>query len=363
MKSRALRFLEDLVAIRSVSGDEARAADYASRALAVAGLDVERLGQSVVARIARGKGPRLLLNSHLDTVPAGDGWTREPFAATWEGEKLFGRGSNDAKASVASMMSALIECAEHADFEGEVILALTACEETTNAGMGDVLAKIGMPDGACTGEPTGLEVVRAQSGLAIFVAEWKGKACHAAHVARVPNRNALLDASAELAGTAPYLVLDGEHALLGPSTAVATVFKSGERSNVVPDRAEAVIDARLSPLHAASDVVELLKKKLPRAEIRIRSERLKPIETAADHPLVRAALAAAQRAQAIGSSTMSDMALLVGVPAVKCGPGETARSHTSDEFVLASEVEAGEAFYRRFIPTALAALATSKVHA
>jgi acetylornithine deacetylase len=229
--------------------------------------------------------------------------------------------------------------------------------------MADVLGKIDSPDGSCTGEPTGLEVVRAQSGLAVVIAEWRGRSCHAAHVARVAHKNALLAAAEDLIATAPYLVLEGEHELLGHSTAVATVMQAGERSNVVPDHAQATFDARLSPMHRASDVVALLEKLTPRAKVRIRSERLKPIETSEDHPLVRAALAAAQKPRAIGSNTLSDMALLAGAPAVKCGPGETARSHTSDEFISASELEAGEAFYLRFIPSALEALASAKVHA
>jgi acetylornithine deacetylase len=100
---------------------------------------------------------------------------------------------------------------------------------------------------------------------------------------------------------------------------------------------------------------------MPHAKVGVRSARLKPFETPEDHPLVQAALATAGRTRAIGSSTMSDMALLQGVPAVKCGPGDTARSHTPDEFVLLPELEAGVEFYTRFAPRALSALAT--VHA
>jgi acetylornithine deacetylase len=358
-----LERLAELVAIPSPSGDEARAAEWAVAFCAEHGLDVERVGNSVIARVVRGRGPRVLLHSHLDTVPIGEGWTRDPYAARWESGRLIGRGANDAKAAAVAMLTALVHFAERSDAPGEAFVALTACEETTNAGMADVLAKIGLPDGAITGEPTGLEVVRAQSGLAVFVAEWHGRSCHAAHVARVAHDNALHAACRELAATAPYVTLAGEHPLLGKSTVVATVLRAGERSNVVPDRAEATIDARLSPLHRASDVVDALAERMPNANLRIRSERLKPVETPEDHPLVRAALLAASKPRAIGSNTMSDMALLAGVPAVKVGPGETARSHTPNEFVLASEVEAGVAFYARVLPLALEALAAQGVGA
>jgi acetylornithine deacetylase len=293
----------------------------------------------------------------------GEGWTREPLAPVWEGGRLYGRGANDAKASAAAMIAAAATLAESDAWSGRVWLALNACEETSNAGMADALQHIGPVDGAVVGEPTGLEVVRAQSGLAVVVATWAGRSCHAAHVERVEHENALLLASAELARTAPHLVLDGEHPLLGKSTVVATVLRAGERHNVVPDRAEAVFDARLAPPHTAADVVRALAAAMPGAELRVRSERLRPFETAEDHPLVRAALESAGRERAIGSATMSDMALLQGVPAVKCGPGQTSRSHTPDEFVLASEVEAGEAFYSAFAPAALRALAADTLGA
>ncbi len=346
--------LHELVAIPSVSGDESALAAYVSDLLESRGVEVARLGDSVLARWTRGQGPGLLLASHLDTVPVGEGWTRDP-RGVWEGEQLFGRGANDAKASAAAMIVALLHHAELPRWRGDVWLALTACEETSNAGMAAVLEQV-TPDGALVGEPTGLQVVRAQSGLAILRAEWSGRSCHAAHVARAEHDNALLKAAADVAHAAPYLLLDGEHPLLGASTVAPTVFRAGELHNVVPDRAEILFDARLAPPHDAVDAARALTRAMPAAEIHVQSARLAAVETPADHPLVRAAVACAGRQAAVGSAAMSDMALLVGVPAVKCGPGESERSHTPDEYVLAGEVEAGARFYGSFVPAALEAL-------
>ena len=354
--------LEDLVAIPSVSGDECAIADYVVALLSRARIDTQRLGNSVVARLARGSGPRFLLVSHLDTVPVGEGWTHEPLTPRWQHGRLYGRGANDAKASAAAMLATVLELARRPDeLAGEVWLALNAQEETDNAGMRAVLAATGLPDGAVCGEPTGLEVVRAQAGLAILKAEWHGRSCHAAHVARSEHENALLAAAAELAGFPKWLTPPGPpHVLLGPSTIAPTVFQAGKRHNVVPDRAELVLDCRLAPPHTAADARRMVEERLPAAEVSIVSERLKAFETREDHPLVRAALACAGRQRALGSLTLSDMALLRDsdrvVPAVKCGPGETARSHTPDEFVLASELEAGMQFYARFVPAAMDAL-------
>lgn len=354
----ALERLAALVRTPSVSGEEEAAAELVADWLVAAGVDVERVGRSLFAHVERGRGPTLMLASHLDTVPAGASWSVDPWDARWEDGRLMGLGANDAKASVVAMVEAARRfAAEPADAAGRLWLALTAEEETTNAGMAEVLSRTGRPDAAVVGEPTGLEVVRAQSGLAVLVARWRGASCHAAHVADVPHENALLAAARDLAGFPAALVLAGEHPLLGRSTLAATVLRAGERHNRVPDEAEALFDARLAPPHDAAECARLLAARLPAAEVRVRSERLRPVETAADHPLVRAACACAGRERAVGSRTMSDMALLAGVPAVKCGPGETARSHTPDEFVLAEEVLAGARVYAELVPAALGALA------
>lgn len=353
--------LRELVRIPSPSGQERAAADFCADLLARAGFDVERPGGvSVLARASRAHGPRLFLNSHVDVVPPGAGWDRDPWDAHWHEGRLCGRGANDAKASVAAMIVSAAQALRSAAFEGTLWVGLTACEETTNAGMAAILEHTGLPDGAVTGEPTGLEVVRAQAGLGVIEARWTGRSCHAAHVARVEHESALHEAVRELSALSDYHLLPGRHPLLGASTLVATVLGSGEVHNRVPDAAEAVFDARLAPPHTAEECRQWLAERLPRAEVRVRSDRLRPVETAAGHPLVAAALECAGRDAAVGSTTMSDMALLGAVPAIKCGPGQTARSHTPNEFVLAHEVEAGERFYRALIPSALAALEVAR---
>jgi acetylornithine deacetylase/succinyl-diaminopimelate desuccinylase-like protein len=199
--------LSDLVSIPSSSGAEGASADFLEGAARAAGLDVERVGDSILCAAGRGA-PHLLLNTHHDTVPVGEGWRGDPFDGAWrllDGERtLVARGANDAKASVAAMLTAASAFANGgARGAGTLLLAVTACEETTNVGMTSVLERLAQrglaPDGGVTGEPTGLEVVRAQSGLCVIEAVWTGKACHAAHVARVEHENALLSASRALA--------------------------------------------------------------------------------------------------------------------------------------------------------------------
>lgn len=348
----AAQLLAQLVRIPSVSGSEAAAADFAQAWLSERGVASERLGHTVVARVeGSAPGPTLLLNSHLDTVPAGNQWSVDPLAGEWIDGKLTGLGANDAGGCVASMMTATVRLAAQRDFAGTLILSLHAEEETNNRGMGDFLAAYGPPDAAITGEPTGLEVVRSQAGLAVFTLKWHGQSCHAAHVARVDHDNAMLQAARELAALPDWLHPGEEHPLLGKSTLAVTSLHSGGPHNKVPDLAEAVVDGRLVPPTTAADCVELLQQSLPRAEVAIRSERLGPIDTPAVDQLVQVALDAAGGGQAVGSTTLSDMALLpAGVPAVKVGPGQTARSHTPDEFLLREELAAGIEFYEAVVP-------------
>jgi len=347
--------LSQLVSVPSPSGEEQAIFERTAELCETLGLVPERIGDSLLIRVGSGE-TRILLNSHYDTVPVGLGWEGDPFNATWRDGKLVARGANDAKSSVAAMLWAASQLVQRKDeLAGELIVAITAQEETKNTGMSDVLNAIGMPDLAVTGEPTGLEVVRAQSGLAILVAEWSGKSCHAAHVAHVDNHNALHAACKEIAGMSASLRLPDEHSLLGISTIAPTVLRSGDRHNTIPDEASLVFDARLAPPYTGEDCREFLAELLPTAKIRCRSDRLRARETEESHALVQCGLRAAGKQQAIGSRTLSDMALLAGVPAIKCGPGETARSHTANEWVTEAELLAGCQFYESLVPAALAA--------
>lgn len=350
--------LARMVAYSSPSGDERALADAVQSWVAERGIDVVRIGDTVVARLAPEARPRVWLMSHLDTVPVGSGWTREPLRGVWDGDVLYGRGANDAKISAATMLTAAFALADN-PLRGGVDVVLTACEETNNSGAAAAIAALGLPDACVCGEPTGLEVVSAQGGLSVLAATWRGKSCHAANAGQVEHSNALLLAARDMAGLDPVIGVGAPHARLGRTTVVATQLSAGERHNVVPDVANAVFDARLSPNTSADDVRSALASLLPHADVTIRSKRLLAFETADDHPIVRAALRAAGKSHSIASRTLSDLALLQGVPGVKCGPGLSARSHTPDEFVLRDEVDAGVAFYTAVAPAMLDALAAS----
>jgi acetylornithine deacetylase len=348
----AERLLPALVAIPSVSRDEQAVADLLSSELAAAGVAVSRAGNNLWFEIGRGR-PRLLLVSHLDTVPAGDGWTVDPHAARWDDERLVGLGANDAKGCVAAMAeAALALAAGGAPPLGSVVFAFTAEEEVGGGnGISALRPLLGEFDAAVIGEPTGLDVCVAQRGLVILRCVARGRSAHAAHVEG--GVNAVHAAAADIVRLAGMRF--GDHPLLGATSPQVTRIGAGGALNQVPAACEFFVDLRVSPGVTADAVVARLRGELA-SDVAVHSARYPPCSTDAAHPLVQAALAAAGRSRGTGSRTTSDWVFLSDLPAVKVGPGDTRRSHGPDEYLTRSELEAGVAFYRRLVPECLARL-------
>lgn len=341
--------LERLVSTRSVSGEEAALADVVSAELRAAGLEILRQGNNVWCEVGDAPRPRLLFNSHLDTVPPGDGWTGDPFTLRRIDDKLIGLGANDAKGCVTAMIEATLalraQLAHGEAIGGTVVLALTAEEETSGAGLGTILAALGPIDAALVGEPTSMAPMIAQRGLLILRGVARGRTAHPANVTPNIAENAVIKAAEDLARLRDF-DWGPTHALLGPCHGNVTVIKGGTARNVIPDACEFFLDIRTTPRESHHDLYRRLRNYL-QCELHIHSERLGPVETRAEEPIVAAVGDALPRATPSGSPTMSDMVYLTGMPAVKIGPGESPRSHTPDEFVTADELAQGAAGYAR----------------
>ncbi len=162
-----IALLHELVAIPSVSGDEEAIARFIEATVRGWGLDVVRDATGVKVELrARKPGPTLALVSHVDVVPPGQGWTRDPWTPVVEEGRLYGRGSGDAKASVAAMLYAMRDVAESGGpAHGRLLVILGFGEETKHTSMPDALATVGTVDAALVGEPTNLELSVAQRGL------------------------------------------------------------------------------------------------------------------------------------------------------------------------------------------------------
>ena len=356
-REELLALHRQLVATPSVSGDEVAIVSLLSSFLEDHGAAVERVGGSLVAFTGKApvKGeaesaPLVVLNTHVDTVPVAPGWTREPHRAVREQGRVFGLGSNDAKASVAAMTAAFLAVAE-LDLPFALALMLVRGEETKSAGTAEVVAELGQrglaPSMAVVGEPTGLDLAVAQKGLLVVELVARGEAAHAAHARALGAENAIVALARDLAAIAG--LPDGPvDPYLGRATVEPTVVSGGSARNVVPAEARAVLDCRTVPAEPPAELLARLRAVVA-SEIVVLSDRLVPVATDPSSALVAAARRARPEARLYGSATLSDLTFFRGIPAVKVGPGESERSHRPDEFVLEQEIVDGAQFYEKLL--------------
>jgi acetylornithine deacetylase len=350
-----IALLRDLVGIRSVSGTEATIACWVEEWARGAGLQVSRDDASVAVTIpGRKPGETLAFVSHLDTVPAGEGWTRPAFAPTIEDERMYGRGSGDAKASVAAMLMAARDLAESGGpAVGRLLVILGYEEETKLTTMGTAVERLGPIEAAVVGEPTNLEFAIAQRGLMMVDLVARGVQRHAGYAADTPDfTNAIVELGRNIAKL-PSLFRDRIHPILGVATATPTMLEGGISRNVTPPLARAVLDVRSTPSWSHDDLAAALAAALD-VEVVVTSDRLVPCETPARSRLLDVARAVRPEGRPFGSPTCSDWVFLRDRDAIKCGPGTSRRSHTPDEYVDLSEVSEARHFYRQLAQAYLA---------
>jgi len=340
----------EMIAIPSLSRQEGPLADHMVRRLGERGVEAHTFGASVFA--VAGRGPVVCLNSHLDTVPASPAWTRPPHDPAVVGGRVYGLGSNDAKASAAAMTAAFLRLAGRAETLGvRVLLALSAEEEIGSRGTEQLvpeLARRGLaPDAVVVGEPTDLEIATSQKGLLVLELVASGRACHAAHGRALSAPNALRLLARDLVAL-DSVDLGPPHPRLGPVTLEPTMASGGTARNMVPAVASCVLDVRTNPDPGPDEIVERLRAAV-KSELKVASSRLRPVEIPDEHPLVRAALAARPGARTFGSRGLSDLVFFKGIPGIKAGPGSSERSHTADEYVLETEILDGARFYEALV--------------
>lgn len=340
-----IAFLCELVAVPSISGNESPAAELVELAARRLGLDVVRDETSV--RIAVGDeaaGSTLALASHLDVVPPGEGWSRDPFTPVIEGDLLFGRGSGDAKASVSAMLFALADvAARRVPLRGRLLGIFSYGEETRNATMPEAVKRAGRLDAALVGEPTNLQLAVAQRGLMMVDLVARGDQRHAGYATSGDFTNAISILAREIVKL-DGIVAERLHPLLGVTTVTPTMLEAGVSRNVTPPVARAILDVRSTPAWTHDELEQALTERLA-CEVIVTSKRLVPCETPSGSRLLAAARAVAPGAESYGSPTCSDWCFLRHLDAIKVGPGTSRRSHTADESVNISEVTAARAFY------------------
>lgn len=347
-----IALLAELVAIPSVSGSEEAVARHVEGAARAWDLDVTRDGTGVKVEVRSPRaGPTLALVSHLDVVPPGEGWTRDPFTPAFEDGRLYGRGSGDAKASVAAMLAAAHDVAAGGGPpRGRLLILLGHGEETRHTSMPELVARAGPIDAAVVGEPTNLDIAVAQRGLMMVDLVARGDQRHAGYAdAEGGNGGGFVNATQRLARDLIALegvARDRVHAVLGHPTITPTMLEAGVGRNVTPPVARAVLDVRTTPAWSHAEIADALRHALS-SEVVVTSDRLVPCETPPDSRLLASALRVRPEARRFGSPTCSDWVFLKDRDAIKCGPGTSRNSHAPDEWVALAEVSAAQTFYAR----------------
>lgn len=340
LTKESIELLKQLIATPSFSREEGATADLLAAFFAAEGLVCQRLLNNIwlYNKHFDSEKPTILLNSHHDTVKPNPGYTRDPFDAREEEGKLYGLGSNDAGGCLVSLIAAFrhFYASEHLAYN--LCLLASAEEEVSGANGIELAYKQLLPiDFAIVGEPTLLNMAVAEKGLMVLDCEAIGESGHAA---REEGDNAIYKAITAVNWFQNYQFPKvSPH--LGPVKMSVTMIEAGTQHNVVPASCKFVVDVRTTDAYNNLEVLDIIKNNVS-VEVSPRSTRLNPSTIAMDHPIVKAGIALG--ATTYGSPTMSDQALLP-VPSLKIGPGDSARSHSADEYIFLSEIAQGVQFY------------------
>jgi len=337
----AVALLKILISIPSFSREEAGTANAIGAFFQERGIPYERHGNNIIVKNKQFNPalPAILLNSHHDTVKPNLSYTIDPFMPLEKDGKLYGLGSNDAGGSLVSLIATFLYYYAAEDLKYNLIMAATAEEEISGkGGIESCIPKLPEIESAIVGEPTMMNLAIAERGLMVVDCIARGKAGHAA---RGEGINAIPVALQDIQWIQGYR-FERVSEFLGPVRMTVTVINTENKAhNVVPDSCSFVIDIRVNELYSFEEILETLGKNL-KSEFKPRSTRLKSSMIPVEHPLVQSGLKLGKTI--FGSPTTSDKALMP-FPALKMGPGDSARSHTADEFIYLEEIREGIALY------------------
>ena len=372
--------LRELVAIDTTNpgGNEGDAAQLLADLFTRHGLEpvidrfaAEHVNLTASASFGEG-GPTVVLNSHLDVVPAVGDWTTPAFTPQIRDGRMYGRGSADAKGSLAPMAVALLRLLhdENAgNLRGTVVYTAVGDEEDGSLGARHLLTDLTGVDGAIIGEPTSLRLLSAHKGSVRPIIELTGKSAHAAAPAKGINA---------INATGPLLAMleahgvelsERQHPLTGSPTLTPVLIAGGEAPNAVPASCRITVDRRLVPGETAESAlaeIEALLAKFNADNAPVTAVIAEcapstggPSQTADTDPFVMScqrALDGMGADSALGGLIVNcDMTHFraAGIPTVVIGPGELEVMHVPDESVdideLRRAVDVYEAILRRIL--------------
>jgi len=345
LKAEAIALLKQLISIPSFSKEEGETAAVIANFLAKKGVVPQRQGNNVWAYLTPfdSNRPTIWLNSHHDTVKPNTGYTKDPFSAEEQEGKLFGLGSNDAGGPLVALIATFCHFLGK-DLPFNLLLVASAEEEISGSqGISSLISVLPPADLVLVGEPTQMRLAVAEKGLLVLDATIKGKAGHAA---REEGVNAIYLALNDLEKVKAFK-FSKVSSLLGPTKVSCTVIHAGEQHNLVPELCRYVLDVRVNELYSHEEVLAELKAELS-AELIPRTMRLRSSSLPEDHLLQE--VGKSLGLETFGSPTLSDQAL-IPYPSAKIGPGDSARSHTADEFIFTQEVRDGITTYISILET------------
>lgn len=338
VSAKAYNLLQKLIAIPSVSRDEAAVADLLESYMhEQSGQQVHRHGNNLwlICPDFSAERPTLLLNAHIDTVKPVATWQHDPFTPTEEvvdGEtRLYGLGSNDDGASLVSLLHVYLELIHRPQAYNLIFLASAEEEVSGKGGIESVLPLLPPIHTALVGEPTGMQPAIAEKGLVVLDGKAIGRSGHAARNEGINALYLALDAIGKLRDYQFERVSD----TLGPIKVTVTGIQAGTVHNVIPDVCTFMVDCRTTDAYTNEEVVAQLQQLVGDVTLLPRSTRLQPSGIDIRHPLLQRILATGRHP--FGSPTLSDQALM-RFPSLKMGPGQSSRSHTADEYICPDEI-------------------------
>lgn len=330
---KALDLLKKLISIPSFSREETAASDWLESFLIKEKFYPKRKRNNIWLLSDKWDDtkPTILLNSHIDTVKPVHNWTKDPFLPSEENKRLYGLGSNDAGASLVTLLQSFFILTSR--WQPNNFIFLASCEEEVSGteGIESVLPELPPIALAVVGEPTEMQPAIAERGLMVLDGTVYGKSGHAA---RNEGINAIYK-TIPIVNWFQNLQFPLTSYWLGNVKTTVTMIRAGVQHNIIPDICWFTVDIRSNECYTNEQLFEEIARTCL-CEIKARSFRLNSSQISFDHPLVK-------RAKSFGlipfgSFTLSDQALM-DFPSLKIGPGKSSRSHTADEFICISEIE------------------------